>query len=305
MNNEEGVAAARPFLATRSHRGVQIVGMAGRGSHANVYRGVTRGGSGVAREVAVKVFLKVDAELHPRAVARLAAVAAKAAGVRSPAVVATYEFGVFDGRPLLVTELVEGGTLAKFATACERAWGRVPVDVALLLAVAIAEGLEAAAQTMVHGHLGARDVLVSVDGEVKVSDFGIATALGGRTPLPSSRARATTVAPEVARGEAPTERSDVFSLGAILREMVIGTGVLPPPRISAILRRALEADPASRHASAREFGADLRRAAAAMGMPIYDRDPLGRLRHHWADLIASRCNRAASVTPASDATRSR
>lgn len=274
----------------------------GRGSLSTVTRGFVRGAHGLERAVAVKVFdaLTADEDGAPQ---RLREFARSVAGLTHPNLVAVEDLVLVDGnRPLVVTELVEGVSLSALCASYGATGGRVPLDVALFVGVEVAEALEAArtrsgrhgASTRLHGGLSSREVLLSRHGEVKVSDFGLQSATSvasGIRSVSRMAQRAATMAPEIVCGGEPTPRSDVFSLGVLLWEMLVGprfadgegdpeilaqaregyvhTGTFDPIFPSALrrlLRRAVDADPRKRFVHAGALGHELRRIALAMGV---------------------------------------
>ncbi|MGH7297509.1 MAG: protein kinase, partial [Polyangiaceae bacterium] len=284
-------------------RVVRIVGQVGRGSMATVYRGVYEGPFGVERAVAVKVFDVIASDEHDGVLAALAEAARRSAAVRHPGVVRIEDFGLMGpAQPYAVEELVEGRTLADFTSRAARGGARIPPDLALFVGGEVADALAAARLAcssqgvrigVVHGELSPCDVLLSWNGEVKVSDFGVAASARAASSVRSVRAfarRVRALAPEVARGQGGDARSDVFSLGVMLRELLVGPrfpsyvsdtealawardGIvhqgLFEPRLSqpleAILARALERDPARRYPHAGAMGYELRKVAFAMG----------------------------------------
>ena len=285
-------------------RSLRVCAQLGRGTGATVYRGACEARFGVQREVAVKVFDIIASDEQDAVTSTLATAARRSACVRHPNVVRIEDFGVFEpAQPFMVLELVEGRTLARLLGRLARRSERLPLDLALFIGLEVAEGLEGARVAvspegtrlgMTHGELAASDVLLSWHGEVKVGDFGVGAAsrtASGVRFIGGMAQRVRVLAPEVARGKPGDARSDVFSLGVLLREMLVGPrfpsftgdsqalawareGVVhqsifepqPPPLLRAVLTRSLERDPARRYPHAGALALELRRAALGMGV---------------------------------------
>lgn len=214
-----------------------------------------------------------------------------------PNVLAVYDFGWHDGRPFLVSELLQGETLrARMAS------GRLATVTAAAVAMQIADGLEAAHLSgFVHAELRPENVFVAACGRVKILNFGPPRSLAETLELfeqdsADSLTRTVVVnalaymSPEQARAVSIDHRTDIFSLGLILYEMV--TGVAPfrrnspietllavvgedPPELlydypgvphdlHRVIRRCLEKDPERRFQSARELRSSLERMLPAL-----------------------------------------
>jgi serine/threonine-protein kinase len=285
-------------------RSVHLEAQIGRGSMATVYRGIYAGPFGIKRCVAVKVFDVIASDEHDSVLSALATVARRAAFVRHPNVARIEDFGlVAPAQPYAISELVEGRSLTRLLARTADEHERLRLDVALFIGIEVAEGLAGARLAtsedgvrlgIMHGELSSSDVLLSWHGEVKLSDFGVATAARAASSVRSMRGfarRLQATAPEVARGAYPDARSDVFSLGVLLRELLVGPrfpekttdaqalawardGVVlssvferhVPQQLGDILERALERDPEKRYPHAAALGYELRRVALAMGV---------------------------------------
>lgn len=207
----------------------QIGSLIGTGAMSEVYRGRDRRDD---REVAIKI-LQPHLSRHPLALARLEREAKSVAVVSHPNILDVREFGVADSFSYLVMELLEGETLRARLRSSVLSWKE-----ALPIAIAVAEGLEAAHQRgIIHRDLKPENIFITADGVPKILDFGIARikpALlegDGRTSSSEDiyRTMPGTVlgsvgymSPEQARGESAEAPSDLFSFGCILYEMITG-----------------------------------------------------------------------------------
>lgn len=282
---------------------VELGSPIGRGSFAAVHRGLVWSRHGVARSVVVKLVSAVSSEEAEQVLTSLVRTARRLASVDHPNVARTYECGAWRGQPYLLGELVEGVSLATFQGAYAQRQRRVPLDLALFVASEIAEALAAARVArdhsgarlgILHGGLSSREVLLSRRGEVKVTDFELDIARGASSSVRSLRGvagRAAAMAPEVAQGSPPDARSDVFSLGVLMRELFVGPRFPPtlanaeaarlvregyiqpltfrpqlPEGLVAIMERALAVDPGDRYPNACAMAFELRREALAMGV---------------------------------------
>src|SRR5437899_10785966 len=238
------------------------------------------------RPVAVKVLFPEFAT-DRSFVERFRREAQSAANLNHPNIVAVYDWGQEQGTYFIVMEYVEGRSLADILRTegplhPQRA-AEVASDIAAALGFAHRNGV-------IHRDIKPGNVLVSPNGQVKVADFGIARAFGAGaeenlTQAGSVMGTATYFSPEQAQGLALDPRSDLYSLGVVLYEMITGrapfTGDSPvsiaykhvqeqPPRprqvnpdvpadLEAITGRLLAKNPATRYPSAEDLRADLRR----------------------------------------------
>ena len=247
----------------------------------------------LARSVAVKTLdprLAEDDDLR----ARFRREAVAAAAVAHPNIVATYDTGEDDGVAYIVMELVEGATLRQAIDL----HGALPPARAADIAAQVADALAAAhARGLVHRDVKPSNVLVQLDGRVKVTDFGIAKAADQSaeelTRTGSVMGTAKYLAPEQLEGQPVDERADVYSLGLVLFEMLSGqtpfgaeteiaTAVArlttPPPRLgdlrphlapglAHVVDRALERNPDDRWPNA----ASMRDALAPFRVAVPER----------------------------------
>src|SRR5262245_27470883 len=206
----------------------EIVGPLGAGGMGEVYRAKDRK---LDREVAVKVLPQTVAN-DPDSLARFEREAKAVAALSHPNILAIHDFGSQDGTAYAVMELLEGDTLRGRLDA-----GAVPQKQAADWALQIAKGLSAAhGKGVVHRDLKPENVFVTKDGHVKILDFGLAkrvdeTTPGEQTSAPTGSGGTAPgtvmgtvgyMSPEQVRGLAVDHRSDIFSFGAILYELLSG-----------------------------------------------------------------------------------
>jgi beta-lactam-binding protein with PASTA domain/predicted Ser/Thr protein kinase len=267
----------------------EIGGVLGRGGMAEVHRGRDLR---LGREVAVKV-LRSDLARDPSFQVRFRREAQAAASLNHPAIVAVYDTGedrtTTGATPYIVMEYVEGETLRDVL----RREGRLDPERAMSLAADICGALDFSHRNgIVHRDVKPGNVMITPQGTVKVMDFGIARAVSDSAATMTSTAAvigtAQYLSPEQARGESVDARSDVYSMGCLLYELVTGappfTGDSPvavayqhvredpklpssinpqiPRELDAILLKAMSKNPANRYQSAAEMRNDLLRALA-------------------------------------------
>ena len=231
-------------LIGRTHASYRIVSRLGAGGMGEVYKAHD---SKLERDVALKLLPR---DVDTDRLRRFHAEARTVSSLNHPHILVIHDFGDLDGRPFIITELVEGETLRQ---RLER--GALPVGEAVAIATQIASALVAAhARAIVHRDIKPENVMVRPDGYVKVLDFGLAKLVG----LAAHATTVSTVAteagmllgtphymsPEQAEGKAVDERSDVFSLGVILYELATGSRPFTGDNYVSVLSSILRDTPA-------------------------------------------------------------
>ena len=233
------------------------------------------------RKVALK-FLSSDLCQDADCRARFKREAQAAAKLNHPNIVTIHEVSEFNGRPYFVMEYVEGQSLRELIKGKE-----LPIDRVIDLAIQICEGLHKAHQSgVVHRDVKPANILIDANGRAKILDFGLATVQGcdHLTKTGSTLGTVGYMSPEQVRGERVDQRSDIFSLGVVLYELLTGhspfkadteaatlhaiTSTKPellarfrreiPPGLQTIIDKALDRDATTRYQHADELAADLR-----------------------------------------------
>lgn len=246
----------------------------------------------LGRQVAVKVLTRGLTD-SADSVERFRREALAAAGLTHPNIARVYDYGVDDGRHFIVMEFLAGDSLHRLI----RDRGPLPPDEAVDIAAQVCAALGAAHEAgIVHRDVKPGNVMIAPDGVVKVTDFGIAKAVGAAplTDTGTILGTATYLSPEVARGSSAGPASDLYSLGIVLYEMLTGrapfVGQSPvtvamrhisedvpppsaalsgvPPFLDAVVARATAKDPDQRFASA-ETMADALRGGVTQPVPVH------------------------------------
>jgi serine/threonine-protein kinase len=272
----------------------RLVELLGQGGMATIFRAHD---NQLGRDIAVKL-LRPEYGRDPDFGSRFRQEAKNAASLNHPNIVSVYDYGQDAAGPFIVMELVEGEDLASII----RRSGALPPRQAARITAEAARALEAAhANGIVHRDVKPGNILISRDGRVKVTDFGIARAVAeAQMTLPGTTLGSVHYfSPEQARGEPASAASDIFALGIVLYELLTGqrpwegdsaasvamarlAGPVPdpstkragiPPELVAIDRRALAMEPIDRWASAAQFAAALE--AFLAGVPIPELGAIG------------------------------
>ncbi len=263
------------FLGNR----YEIIEKIGSGGMSDVYRAKDHS---LGRDVAIKV-LKSDFAQDSSFVTKFRAEAQSAAALEHPNIVNIYDVGSEDGLYYIVMEYIEGITLKQYIAKK----GRLGYNEALSIAIQMARGIEAAHNKgIVHQDIKPQNIIISKEGKVKVTDFGIARAANSNTIHAGSMGSVHYVSPEQARNGFVSYASDIYSLGIVMYEMVTGrvpfdgdtpvaiaiqhiqSQMTPPEEIvpglpiavSRIIEKCTMKSPERRYASASELLVDLKRA---------------------------------------------
>lgn len=285
----------------------EIVRKIGSGGMADIFLARSPGLSGFEKPVVLKV-LRDPLALDEDAVTEFLDEARLAARLSHPNLVSTFEVGNEDGRYFMVMEYVRGESLMRLRSGP----GGMSLDLQLAVLVSVLAALEhahgladddGAPLGVVHRDVSASNVMVTIDGHVKLVDFGVARAKTNRHTTRAGTIKGTLryVAPEAMRGELVDHRADLYAVGVLLWEAMtgerflegenaasimlrVGSGEYPAasellevsPLLDLIATRALSSSPAARFASAREMRSALVEYVAQRG-PVAREEELGAL----------------------------
>jgi Tol biopolymer transport system component len=259
--------------------GYEILGAIGAGGMGEVYRARD---AKLNRDVAVKVLPGAIAS-DPSALLRFEREAQAVAALSHPSILAIHDFGREDGTAFAVMELLEGETLR-----ARLQQGPLPQRKAVELAIEILRGLAAAHEKgIVHRDLKPENLFVTKGGRVKVLDFGLARqsapreAGDTRSPTVAAATEPGTVlgtvgymSPEQVRGAAAEARSDIFSFGAVVYEMLTGRRAFQKETAAETMTAILREDPPEISSSARDVSPALERVVRR----CLEKDPDERFR---------------------------
>ncbi|WP_294901449.1 Stk1 family PASTA domain-containing Ser/Thr kinase [uncultured Eubacterium sp.] len=193
----------------------EIVGQIGTGGMSDVYKAKDHT---LGRYVAIKV-LKEEFSEDTNFVTKFRSEAQAAAGLEHPNIVNIYDVGSENGIHYIVMEYVEGITLKTYI----EKKGQLNYKETLSIAIQVGRGIQAAhAKNIIHRDIKPQNIIISTDGKVKVTDFGIARAVSEHTIHSDVMGSVHYASPEQARNGYVSNRSDIYSLGIVMYEMVTG-----------------------------------------------------------------------------------
>ncbi len=253
----------------------------GRGGMATVFKGTD---TVLGRPVAVKV-LAPQYSSDANFVTRFRREAQAAARLNHPNLVSVYDTGTDDGIHYIVMEFIDAKTLADYLSG----GGRIMPERAIEIAETVCDALSVAhAHGIIHRDIKPANIMITANGDVKVTDFGIARVISGADTVAQTAAvlgTASYLSPEQAQSQQVDQRSDIYSLGVVLYEMVTGRPPFsgdspvmvaskhvleqptPPsklnadvsPGLEAVIMKAMSKNPDNRYQDADEMRADLER----------------------------------------------
>jgi serine/threonine-protein kinase len=268
----------------------QLVSLAGEGGMASVYKAIVRGAAGFQRAVAVK-HIKPEFRALKNYIDMFIEEARVGSELAHPNIVQVHDFCSESGSYYLIMEWVEGIDLGALIKAYRDSVRDVPWPVAAMIGIGALRGLGAAHDRVapdgtpapvIHRDVSPHNVLLGVNGAVKISDFGLARARDRAASLTAPgtvKGKLSYLAPEVTFGKPNTVQSDLFGVGSVLWETLTGDRLFDgkndieifkkiracqipsiqtrrkdvPASLATILEVALSADPVNRYATADEF----------------------------------------------------
>lgn len=196
----------------------EVMSRIGTGGMADVYKAIDRK---LNRYVAIKV-LKSEFREDATFVRKFQSEAQAAAGLLHPSIVNVYDVGEDRGLYYIVMELIEGITLKEYI----QKKGRLTPKEVISIAVQVCSAMEVAhSHNIIHRDIKPQNIMISKEGKVKVTDFGIAKATSSNTISTNAMGSVHYTSPEQARGGYSDAKSDIYSLGITMYEMI--TGELP------------------------------------------------------------------------------
>ncbi len=274
----------------------RVVMPIGRGGMGTVYLARTEGAAGFAKPVVIKS-IHADLMGDEGMVQMFAREARLLSNMQHSGIVNVLDFGEEDGTYIMVLEYVHGYDLGAWCRYLQETDDPLPFEFALHIGIEVLETLQythhyrrsdGSEMTIVHRDISPGNILISLDGEVKLADFGIARATDEageyRSRVGTFKGKLAYSAPELVQGDQPTPRADLYSLGIVLLQILLGRNpfkgeamgdtvqrvvTMKPPKVGAlradvpaafddVLARALAKDPNDRFRDAGEFAAAMK-----------------------------------------------
>ncbi len=252
----------------------EVLEKTGTGGMSVVYRAKDHK---LNRTVAIKV-LKQEFSDNANFVSKFRVEAQAAAGLMHPNIVNVYDVGEEKGMYYIVMEYVDGITLKKYI----EKKSRLTVKEAISIAIQVSMGLQAAHNNhVIHRDIKPQNIMISRDGKVKVTDFGIAKAATSNTITSNVMGSVHYTSPEQARGGYSDERSDIYSLGITLFEMLTGRVPFNGETTVAIAIKHIQ----SPMPSPREFVPDIPKSVEQIVLKCCEKSP-DRRYQNMTELIA-------------------
>jgi tRNA A-37 threonylcarbamoyl transferase component Bud32 len=276
----------------------RVIRRLAEGGMGEIFLGVAEGHSGFEKVVVLKRILSQKVDDRRMAVQMFMDEARLMAALNHPNIVQVYDFGTADGAHFFAMEYVHGQDLGRILKAATLADRELPLELAIGVIAEAAAGLHYAHQKtgpdgaslqIVHRDISPSNLLVSYDGAVKLTDFGIAkwSKRQTETRYGALKGKIAYMSPEQCRAGTLDRRSDVFGLGILLYELTTGSRLFQgssdfavleqivqqdvprpstrkgnyPPEIEQIVMKALARDPAARHDTARDLQIELEQYA--------------------------------------------
>jgi len=321
-------AVAAPTIPSNFGK-YEIITHLASGGMADIFLCRARGIQGFEKLAIVKR-VRQDRALDKKMVELFLDEARLAASLQHPNIVQVFEFGIVEGSYFLAMEYVHGEDVHALIKRMRETHGAIPLAEMLAIVAGVCQGLHYAhehvgldgrALGIVHRDISPSNVLISYDGAVMITDFGIAKATSrtSETTTGTVRGKLAYMSPEQCRGLPLDRRSDIFAIGTLLHELSTGKSLFGgtsdfevmkaivedpvrppsaqvagyPAELDRIVLKALARDPAQRYATARELQLDLERFAVEHKLAISSARLAGFMQHEFADRIASWRQRVA------------
>jgi len=307
----------------------EIITHLASGGMADIFLSRARGIQGFEKLAIIKR-IRQDRSFDKKMVELFLDEARLAASLQHPNIVQVFEFGIVDGSYFLAMEYVHGEDVAAVLRRMREAERAIPLAEVLAIVVGVCQGLHYAHECagpdgkhlgVVHRDISPSNVLISYDGAVMITDFGIAKATGRSTQTTTGavRGKLAYMSPEQCRGLPLDRRSDIFAIGTLLHELSTGQSLFSgtsdfevmkriveapirppstqvpgyPAELDRIVCKALAREPARRYATARELQLDIERFALEQKLPISTARLAGFMEREFADRIAAWRQRAS------------